>query len=1007
MSSFLFPGIHAQQIETKEKANGAVEIVFDDVRNSSQHNILFRSKSMDVDDYWTVDPTMKWGHTQPWSNPQINFVPSGVFEAVGDLDGDGTTDFINTYQAWDERTEDLSDRVMKTLVFMGSGDLTNPDHIIYDALFPIGDIAGAGQSQLASQNDDGINLYQFSSGSFNTTSIEIPELESLDIPLSNFTIIRDDIDGNSTEDIIVNVGTTVHIGLIDTEIENSTVLSFDLAPEIELQFFSVRELNYVNWDGVPYLLTKGTNLIQGTGGTNYQQALLVFELDITNETVTLVQSSDFAYSFSSNMFLAEDSNGFPNILVTGTEFDTDTTGGDFMKLYTMSGDTSLYVETPVDLGAMDGFPIGDLNGNGWSDFVVNSNDEYSFATLNPADTTLTIEGVLGGPGGEDVGLSFDIRFTNQGDLNDDGFDDLQYYGTNSTSFGQLRIEGVASGGTVDYANPTEHLFDRADYRITGIEGTYTFGDISGNGLDDYGLIVSDGLTGRMDIYEGGSDGTTPTGTIELDGFVQFVTSGDFNTDGREDILMLIQIDAGTDEEPMTSNELHFYELGAEDPYHVIKSEDYQPGLDNYNNFIGTIANAGDINNDGLDDILVSGASQGVTPIGVYFGGSSISLNPDDEISFPEDDGTQYGWGIGGVLQGEFDLNGDGIDDFIIGNSQEINMENDVPEGATYTHGGAVHVFYGQDGTPDFSGGSDIRLIADTTAYAENIWYWVFAFNEIADGDFNGDGYTDLAIKPFRHQDQSDINQGRAGIHIFHGGEEFDGQADQFLPLLKEIHQPVNVGVGNDTTAFSGRAEMAAVPDINGDGADELLYMGNSGTRNGSLFFGGDTLSSTPDAVLKAPNQSLGFNTNGNFINRQYRMSIGEMTAEGVTSVLVWQQADWNFRDTPAYMYELSQMAVSNEERVASSIPKTFSLEQNYPNPFNPTTNIQFTIPQASDVKLTVYNILGQQVMTVVNEFRQAGTHTAIVDAQNLSSGMYIYRLDAGSVQLNRKMMLIK
>jgi len=107
------------------------------------------------------------------------------------------------------------------------------------------------------------------------------------------------------------------------------------------------------------------------------------------------------------------------------------------------------------------------------------------------------------------------------------------------------------------------------------------------------------------------------------------------------------------------------------------------------------------------------------------------------------------------------------------------------------------------------------------------------------------------------------------------------------------------------------------------------------------------------------------------------------------------------------MYELSQMAVSNEERVASSIPKTFSLEQNYPNPFNPTTNIQFTIPQASDVKLTVYNILGQQVMTVVNEFRQAGTHTAIVDAQNLSSGMYIYRLDAGSVQLNRKMMLIK
>ena len=201
--------------------------------------------------------------------------------------------------------------------------------------------------------------------------------------------------------------------------------------------------------------------------------------------------------------------------------------------------------------------------------------------------------------------------------------------------------------------------------------------------------------------------------------------------------------------------------------------------------------------------------------------------------------------------------------------------------------------------------------------------------------------------------------------------------------------------------------MAGVPDINGDGADEFLYIGSASSRNGSLFFGGDTLSVTPDAVLKAPNQSLPFNSNGNFINRQYRMSIGEMTTEGVTSVLVWQQLDRNFRDTPAYMYELSQMAVSIDEPVASNTPQTFSLKQNYPNPFNPTTNIQFDIPQASDVTLKVYNILGQEVMTVLNDFKQAGTHTATFDASNLASGIYIYQLQAGKVNLQRKMTLIK
>lgn len=88
-------------------------------------------------------------------------------------------------------------------------------------------------------------------------------------------------------------------------------------------------------------------------------------------------------------------------------------------------------------------------------------------------------------------------------------------------------------------------------------------------------------------------------------------------------------------------------------------------------------------------------------------------------------------------------------------------------------------------------------------------------------------------------------------------------------------------------------------------------------------------------------------------------------------------------------------------------PIGFTLEQNYPNPFNPTTTIRYTLASASDVKLTVFDMFGREIETLVNSSVPAGTYEVVFDASKLSSGIYFYRLIAGKFTKTKEMLLIK
>lgn len=90
------------------------------------------------------------------------------------------------------------------------------------------------------------------------------------------------------------------------------------------------------------------------------------------------------------------------------------------------------------------------------------------------------------------------------------------------------------------------------------------------------------------------------------------------------------------------------------------------------------------------------------------------------------------------------------------------------------------------------------------------------------------------------------------------------------------------------------------------------------------------------------------------------------------------------------------------------IPAEFVLGQNYPNPFNPTTNITFQLPVKGYVQLTVYDILGNEIQNLVNDFREAGSYNCEFDGSNLSSGIYFYSFKVDGVNKGlRKMILLK
>lgn len=230
-------------------------------------------------------------------------------------------------------------------------------------------------------------------------------------------------------------------------------------------------------------------------------------------------------------------------------------------------------------------------------------------------------------------------------------------------------------------------------------------------------------------------------------------------------------------------------------------------------------------------------------------------------------------------------------------------------------------------------------------------------------------------------------------------DDFDGDGDNdFVTTGYDSDELVlfrNLGnlVFADEEIITRQTDGFVVMDYENDGDKDIVTMNERLETNGITVFLNDGL--------------------GNFITREncyfpyadgkpWSIVGSDFDLDGRTDIAITSTSDSLY-----VLYNLGGGTVGIQDEETIENPTSFSLSQNFPNPFNPTTTIQFSMPQAGDVTLKIYNLLGEEVKTLVNEYKQMGNHSVQFNANNLASGLYLYRLQASSFVETKKMILIK
>ncbi len=390
----------------------------------------------------------------------------------------------------------------------------------------------------------------------------------------------------------------------------------------------------------------------------------------------------------------------------------------------------------------------------------------------------------------------------------------------------------------------------------------------------------------------------------------------------------------------------------------------------------------------------------------------------------------------GIEYGDF--NNDGKYDFV------LNSENVIPKLSI----GAIYIYMGDDIPPDTA---TFNVMGREEFNLPPIYYFGQYFQV---GNINNDNYDDLILSsrvqtvPPGSQDSLDV------LHIYLGSENFafaeNGESFIYESRLK-----------NNNYSYGWFKREISMMDINGDGFGDIIISQYYKDSTNHIHYGSiNVLDTIPSFIITDPDT-----TREDIIVGQTCHDVGDWNNDGYNDFLLKQSGIKSFtvqlggpninnrnpyglkglleafstfptkaigcgdqngdsiRDFVVTAYPYSQynvgyviiykgrddIVVSVKEKEIEMLPQQFNLEQNYPNPFNPITTIQFALRSKQFVTLIVYDLLGNEVTTLVNEEKPSGKHQIKFDAEKykLSSGTYFYKLKTSQGELSRKMIYLK
>ncbi len=541
--------------------------------------------------------------------------------------------------------------------------------------------------------------------------------------------------------------------------------------------------------------------------------------------------------------------------------------------------------------------------------------------------------------------------------------------------------------------------------MTGYD--FACGDFDGNSTSDLAVLSVGPIAPFIHIFWGDSpldsiiDLQTYLGNITKiiapnsdDGSWSSLTSGDYNNDGLDDLILGLPWGHAGKAYVIFGRSPFPDTLYLEIPNQNVTTIH---GIDNSHAWLGHRMTSGDINGDGYDELVVGAPA--FDPGGrVYIIYGRDSLPEDiyldsfqDSITWIIDPDRYQATGNGMDCE---DIDDDGYDDLLIGS----------PGSASGYTQGTARLLFGAPSYPDTIWLSDekISMKVINGEYSDGRLGW-----RVAMADINRSDYKDLILSS---PSADPLACGDCGeVYIIYGSGTLP---DTIHVNSTDVQMTRIIGMG---TGHQHYGVAVACGDVTGDGYEDIIMGSNPDdyieTDRGkvTVVYGAYHL---PDTIFVETDSSISVfiaEERSDYFGRSLRT--GDLNADDVSDLVIGAY----FADPPgrsdagkAFLF----YGIEDLTGIPYPQPMSIMLKQNYPNPFSSNTIIEYSLLNSAPVTLTIYNILGQRVARIIEPMKPKGPHSIVWNGRDengkkVASGIYLYRLRAGAFSATKKMILLR